>query len=157
MFSPKIQLGPNWKQSTTKMAVARLRCDADSSEVFHINNTNMWGQEKDSFDPLSAKQVGTGHKLHFQHKHPVRAKLVTINIKNGCGMAEVWCRQFISVSYNWYYHIRSGKRQHWPVVSPTKPAQVISSIFSPNIQLGPNCQQSTTKMDVAWLRCDGDN
>ena len=25
-----IQLGPNWQPSTTKMAVARLRCDADS-------------------------------------------------------------------------------------------------------------------------------
>ena len=28
--SINIQLGPNWQQSTTKMAVARLRCDADS-------------------------------------------------------------------------------------------------------------------------------
>ena len=26
-----IKLGPNWKQSKTKMTVARLRCDADSS------------------------------------------------------------------------------------------------------------------------------
>ena len=29
--SINIQLGPNWQQSTTKMAVARLRCDAESS------------------------------------------------------------------------------------------------------------------------------
>ena len=29
--SMNIELGPNWQQSTTKMAVARLRCDADSS------------------------------------------------------------------------------------------------------------------------------
>ena len=29
--SINIQLGPNWQQSTTKMDVARLRCDADSS------------------------------------------------------------------------------------------------------------------------------
>ena len=29
IFSPKIQLGPNWQQSTTKMAVAGLRCNAD--------------------------------------------------------------------------------------------------------------------------------
>ena len=28
--SINIQLGPNWQQSTTKMAVAQLRCDADS-------------------------------------------------------------------------------------------------------------------------------
>ena len=41
IFSPKIQLGPNWQQSTTKIAVARLRCDADSSEVFHIIDTNI--------------------------------------------------------------------------------------------------------------------
>ena len=27
IFSLKIQLGPNWQQSTTKMAVERLRCD----------------------------------------------------------------------------------------------------------------------------------
>ena len=36
IFIPIIQLGPNWQQSTTKMVVARMRCDADSSEVFHI-------------------------------------------------------------------------------------------------------------------------
>ena len=41
IFSPNIQLGPNWQQSTTKMAVARLRCDADSSVLFHIIDTNM--------------------------------------------------------------------------------------------------------------------
>ena len=39
IFSPNIQLGPNWQQSTTKMAVARLRCDGDSSAVFHIIDT----------------------------------------------------------------------------------------------------------------------
>ena len=38
-FRPKIQLGSNWQQSTTKMAVARLRCDADSLEVFYIIDT----------------------------------------------------------------------------------------------------------------------
>ena len=37
--SKNIQLGPNWQQSTTKMAVARLRCNADSSKVFHIIDT----------------------------------------------------------------------------------------------------------------------
>ena len=37
--SINIKLGPNWQQSTTKMAVARLGCDADSSEVFYIIDT----------------------------------------------------------------------------------------------------------------------
>ena len=39
IFSPNIQLGPNWQQSPTKMAVARLRCDADICEEFHIIDT----------------------------------------------------------------------------------------------------------------------
>ena len=58
----------------------------------------------------TAYQVGIGHKLHIQPKHPAWAKLAAINNKNGCGMTEVWCRQFRRVSYHWYYHIRSGKR-----------------------------------------------
>ena len=29
-FQPKIELGPNWQQSTTNMAVAGLRCDGYS-------------------------------------------------------------------------------------------------------------------------------
>ena len=41
IFSPKIQLGPNWQQSTTKMAVARLSCNAYSVELFHIIDTNI--------------------------------------------------------------------------------------------------------------------
>ena len=94
LFSPNIQLGPNWQQSTTKMAVAGLRCDGDS---------------------------------------------------------------FGSTSYNWYYHISSVKIQLCSVVTPTKSAQTISSLCSPKIQLGPNWQQSTTKMAVAGLRCDGDS
>ena len=35
-----------------KMAVAGLRFDADSSEVFHIIDIIISGHEKDSFDPL---------------------------------------------------------------------------------------------------------
>ena len=89
--------------------------------------------------------VSTGHKLHFQPKNPARGKMTAINNKNGCGMAEVWYRQFRSISYHWYSHIRSGKIQLWSVVPPTKSAQAISFIFSPKIQLGPNWQQSTTK------------
>ena len=34
------------------MAVARLRFDADSLEVFHIIYTNIYGHEKDSFAML---------------------------------------------------------------------------------------------------------
>ena len=33
----------------------------------------------------TSNQVGTGHKLHFQPKHPARAKLAAINNKNGGG------------------------------------------------------------------------
>ena len=52
------------------------------------------------------------------------------------------------------YNVR--KNTDLSIVPPTKSAQAISSIFSPKIQLGPNWQQSTTKMAVASLRCDGD-
>ena len=71
------------------MAVARLRCDADNLEVFHIIDTIILGQEKDSFAPLYRKQAGIGHKLHFHPKHPAGAKLEEINNKNGCGTDEV--------------------------------------------------------------------
>ena len=37
----------------------------------------------------TANQAGIDHKLHFQPKHPARAKLAPINNKNGCGNAEV--------------------------------------------------------------------
>ena len=104
----------------------------------------------------TTNQVTTGHKLHFQLKNPVRAKLAVINSKSGCGTAEVWCRQFRSISYHWYYHIRSGKIHLCSVVSTTKLAQAISSIFSPNIQFGLNWQQSTTKVEVAWLWCNAE-
>ena len=50
----------------------------------------------------------------------------------------MWCRQFGNISYHWYFNIRSGKRQLFSVVPPTKSAQAISSIFSPKIELGPN-------------------
>ena len=62
---------------------------------------------------------------------------------------------FGSNSYHSYYHIMSVKIQICSVVSPTKPAQAISSIFSTRIQLGQNWHQSTTKMAVTGLRCDG--
>ena len=94
IFSPKIQLGPNWQQSTTKMAVSRLRSDGES---------------------------------------------------------------FISISYHWNYHLRSGKIKLCSVLPQTKSAQVVSSIFSPKIQLVPNWQQSTTKMAVERLRSNADS
>ena len=37
--STNIQIGPNWQQSTTKMAVARLRYNAEILELFHIIDT----------------------------------------------------------------------------------------------------------------------
>ena len=101
----------------------------------------------------TANQVGIRHNLHFQPKHPARAKFAAIDNKNGCGTAEVWCIQFQSISYHWYYHIWSEKIQFFTVGLATKSAHAIISIFSPNIQLGPNWQQSTAKMAVAQLRC----
>ena len=44
IFSPKIKLEPKWQQSRTKMAVARLRCDAESLEYFHIIYNIIYGQ-----------------------------------------------------------------------------------------------------------------
>ena len=113
--------------------------------------------KKTAFLCCTTNQAGTGHKLHFQPKHPARAKLAPINNKNGCGMAEVWWRNFRSISYHLYYHIRSGKIHLCFVVPLTKLVQNISSIFSPKIQLGPNWQQSTTEKAVARSRCDRDS
>ena len=50
--SINIQLGTNWQQSTTTMAVARLMYNADLSEVFHIIDTIILDHIKDSFAPL---------------------------------------------------------------------------------------------------------
>ena len=113
--------------------------------------------KKTAFLRCNTNQAGTGHKLHFQPKNPSRAKLAAINNKNGCDRAKVRWRQFGSTSYHWYYHIKSGKRQLCSVVPPTKSVQTISSIFSPKIQLGPNWQQSTTKMALEQIRCDWDS
>ena len=41
IFTPKTKLRPNWQQSTTEMAVARMRCAADSLELFHIIDSNI--------------------------------------------------------------------------------------------------------------------
>ena len=93
-FQPKIQLGSNWHESTTKMAVGRLKCDGDS---------------------------------------------------------------FGSISYHWYYHVRSVKKIAMFRCSPNQAGTGHKLHFSPKIQLGPNWQQSTAKMAVARLRCDGDS
>ena len=105
----------------------------------------------------TTNQAGSGHNLRFQPKNPARAKLAEINNKNGCGTSEVRLRKFRSVSYHSYYYLRSWKINLSSVVPPTKSAHAISSIFSPNIQLGQNWQQSTTKMDVARLRYNVDS
>ena len=99
----------------------------------------------------TANQVGTGHKLNFQPKHPARSKSTS-----KMADAQIRCDAdgFGSISYHLYYHIRSGKIQLCSVVPPTKTAQAISFIFSPKIQLGPNWHQSTTKMAATGIRCD---
>ena len=74
---------------TYKVAVAQLRCDVDSSKVFHIFDTFILGQENTAFLRCTANQAGTDHKLHFQPKNPAWAKLAAINNKNGCGTGEV--------------------------------------------------------------------
>ena len=50
------------------------------------------------------------------------------------------------------YKVR--KKADLSVVPPTKSTHVVSSIFSPKIQLGPNRQQSTTKLAVTRLMCN---
>ena len=52
------------------------------------------------------------------------------------------------------YKVR--KKTYFLFVPPTKPAQAISSIFSPKVELGPNWQPSTTKMAVAWMKYKAD-
>ena len=46
-LSPKIQLGPNWQQLTTKMAVARLKYNVEILDIIHIIDNIIYGQEKD--------------------------------------------------------------------------------------------------------------
>ena len=140
IFSPNIKLGPNWQQSTTKMALAGLGCSGYSSEVFHIIVLSYKVSKKTALLCCTAKKGRTDHNLHYQSKHPALAKLTAINNKNGCGTAEVLWRKFLRVSYHWYYYIRLGKTQLWSVVPPTNLVQAISSIFSPKIQLKTNWQ-----------------
>ena len=89
IFSQQIQLGPNWQQSRTKMAVAGMMCNADSSEVFHIIEIKCKVSTNTAFLRCNTNQFGIGHKLHFKTKHRARAKLAAIKNKNGCGTAEV--------------------------------------------------------------------
>ena len=102
-------------------------------------------REKIALLRYTANHLRTDHKLHFQPKHPLRAKLEEINNKNEGGNAEVSCRQFGSYLYHLFYHIRSGKRQICFVVPPTNPLQAVSSIFSPKIKLGPKLPASNNK------------
>ena len=94
IFSTKIQLGPNWQQSTTKMYLVQLRCDADSYNYFTSLMITFKFNKNIYLLCCTANQSGTGHNLHFQPKNLTRAKLEAINNNNGCGTAEVWCRQF---------------------------------------------------------------
>ena len=89
IFSPITQLGPKGKESTTKTALAWLRCDADSLEVIISLILSYKFRKKTALLRCTANQVGTGHKLYFHPKNPVRAKLAATNNKNGCGTADV--------------------------------------------------------------------
>ena len=71
------------------MAVARLTCDADSSEVFHIIDTIFKVSKNTALLHCTGNQNGTGHKLHFQPKNAAWAKLAAFNNKKCCGTAEV--------------------------------------------------------------------
>ena len=93
-FQPKIQLGPNWQQSTTKMAVAGLRCNTDSFGCVLSFILTYKVRKNTALLCCTTNQVGTDHKLQFQPKHPARAKLAAINNNNGCGTPEVWWTQF---------------------------------------------------------------
>ena len=75
-----------------------------------------------AFLRCTTNQAGIGHKLHFRPNNPARAKLEPINNKNGCGTAEVSCKNFRRVSYHWYYHIMSVKINLCYILPPTKPA-----------------------------------
>ena len=158
IFSPNIHLGPNWQQSTTKMAVERLRCDGDSFRsisynwYYHIRSGKIQlcsvetpTKPAQTIDSIFSPKIQLGR--NWQQS---TTKMAVARLRCDTG-------SFGSISYNWYYHISSGTRQLLSVVPPTNPAQAISSIFSPNIQLGPNWQQSTTKMAVSRLRYDGDS
>ena len=88
-FSPNIQLGTIWQQPTTKMAVARLCMLQTYSKYIILLILSYKVMKKRALLCCTANQVGTGHKLHFQSKHPARTELAAINNKKGCGMAEV--------------------------------------------------------------------
>ena len=83
------------------MTVALLWCDADWFELFHIIDTVIYMVRKNTaLLRCTANQVGTGHELNFQPRHQAWDQLAAINNKNGCGMAEVNFRKFMSVSYH---------------------------------------------------------
>ena len=152
-----IQLGPNWQPSTTKMTVARLRCNADSfSSVsyhwyYHIRSGNR--QLCSVVPPTKSAQAISSI---FSPKIQLGPNWQQSTPKMAVERMRCDADSFGCMSYHWYSHIRPGKRQICSVVPSTKSAQTISSIYSPKIQLGPNWQQSTTKMAVRsrhlWIR-----
>ena len=139
------------------MSVARLSCNAKISEVFHIIYKTCKVIKNISLLRCTANQSGTGHKLHFSPMIQLGPNWQQSTTKMAVARLRCDGEIFGSISYHWYYHIRSGKIHLCSVVTPINPAQTISSIFSPKIQLGPTSHQSTTKMAVARLRCDGDS
>ena len=84
-----IQLGSNWQQSTTKMAVARLRFNADSfiSNSYHLNYHIRSGKRQlcSVVPPTKPEQAISSI---FSQKS-TQAKLAAINNKNDYGRDEV--------------------------------------------------------------------
>ena len=70
------------------MAVAQLRCDADSVEIFHIMDITYRVSKKTALLHCTANQAGTGRRLYFRPKNPAMAKFGAINNKNGFRTAE---------------------------------------------------------------------
>ena len=55
---------------------------------------------------------------------------------------------------HFFIQVKTDQGRMWCDVESLEVFHIIDNI---NIQLGPNWQQSTTKITVARLRCDGDS
>ena len=89
-FQPKkLQHGPNWQQSSAKMAVARLRCGGKVPKCF-ITLILTYNVIKETvFLRCTANQSGTSHRFQFHLKQSAWPKLAANKNKNGCGTDEV--------------------------------------------------------------------
>ena len=64
----------------------------------------------------------------------------------------MYCRLYIKQPFLIWVKTDQGRMRY-----DVESLEVFHIIYSINIQLGPNWQQSTTKMAVARLRCDSEN